>query len=76
MAKGRARIRAPAEQVTPAWRPPVLDDLDAPVRVGAFMPGDEAHEGGTVFGAWAGRVLVGWRLPQSAKDRRRKVGRR
>jgi hypothetical protein len=68
------RIRAMAEQVTPEYRPPVLDDLDAPVRVGAFMPGDEAHEGGTVFGAWAGRVLVGWRIPQAAKNARRKRG--
>lgn len=68
-----ARIRALAEQVTPTHSPPILDDLDCPLRVGAFMPGDEAYEGGTVVGAWAGRVLVGWRITQAAKNARRKA---
>jgi hypothetical protein len=70
-----ARIRALAEQVTETHSPPVLDDLDCPLRVGAFMPGAEAYEGGTVVGAWAGRVLVGWRITQAAKNTRRKAGR-
>ena len=70
-----ARIRALAEQVTPSHSPPILDDLDCPLRVGAFMPGDEAYEGGTVVGAWAGRVLVGWRITQGAKNARRKASR-
>ncbi|WP_293677662.1 hypothetical protein [uncultured Phenylobacterium sp.] len=74
-ARDLARIRALAEQVTPAFRPPVLDDLDAPLRVGAFMPGDERYAGGYVVGAWAGRVLVGWGIPRSAKNLRRKAGR-
>ena len=68
-----ARIRALAEQVTPTHSPPILDDLDCPLRVGAFMPGDEAYEGGTVVGAWAGRVLVGWRITQASKNARRKA---
>ena len=69
-----ARIRAMALSVTPTHQPDVLDDLDAPIRVGACLPGQEAHAGALVVIPWQGRMILGWRLGVAARERRRGAG--
>lgn len=66
-----ARIRAMAEQVTPDHQPPILEDLDAPIRVGACLPGQETYLGAQVVTAWRGRLILGWTLSRKARNGRR-----
>jgi len=67
-----ARIKALAAQVSPANpTPPILDDLDAPIRVGACLPGHEAYAGAHVAIPWNGAVILGWALTRQARERRR-----
>jgi hypothetical protein len=68
-----ARIRAMAEQVTPDHQPPILEDLDAPIRVGACLPGQETYLGAQVVAAWRGRLILGWPLSRKARNGRRAV---
>lgn len=68
-----ARIRAMAEQVTADHQPPILEDLDAPVRVGACLPGQETYLGAQVVTAWRGRLILGWPLSRKARNGRRAV---
>lgn len=70
-----ARIRAMALSVTPTFRPQVLDDLDAPIRVGACLPGEEVATGAQVVIPWRGRMILGWRLGVAARERRRRARR-
>ena len=67
-----ARIEAMAAQVTETYQPPILDDLDAPIRVGACLPGQETFLGAHVVIPWRGRLILGWTLGRKARDRRRK----
>jgi hypothetical protein len=57
------RIKRLAEQVTDYSVPPALADLDAPWRICALKVGDNPGNG-TVFGEWAGRLLVAWYRPR------------
>lgn len=66
-----ARIQAMAEQVTPDHQPPILEDLDAPIRVGACLPGQETYLGAQVVTAWRGRLILGWTLSRKARNGRR-----
>lgn len=68
-----ARIHAMAAQATETYRPPILEDLDAPIRVGACLPGQETYVGAQVIAAWRGRLILGWPLGRRARDRRRAV---
>lgn len=68
-----ARIRAMAESVTPDHQPPILEDLDAPIRVGACLPGQETYAGAHVIAAWRGRLILGWTLSRKARNGRRAV---
>ena len=61
-----------AAQVTETYQPPILDDLDAPIRVGACLPGQETFLGAHVVIPWRGRLILGWTLGRKARDRRRK----
>ncbi|HEY0650369.1 hypothetical protein [Phenylobacterium sp.] len=70
-----ARIQAMALSVTPSFQPDILEDLDAPIRVGACLPGEEANTGAQVVIPWRGRVILGWRLGVAARERRRQAGR-
>lgn len=70
-----ARIRTLALSVSETFQPEVLDDLDAPIRVGACLPGHEAHTGAQVAVPWRGRIILGWRLSASAREARRRAGR-
>lgn len=67
------RIRAMAEQVTPDHQPSILEDLDAPIRVGACLPGQETYLGAQVVAAWRGRLILGWPLSRKARNARRAV---
>lgn len=62
-----------AEQVTEAHQPPILEDLDTPVRVGACLPGQVTYLGAHVMAAWRGRLVLGWPLSRKARNRRRAV---
>lgn len=62
-----------AESVTPDHQPPILEDLDAPIRVGACLPGQEAYAGAHVVAAWRGRLILGWTLGRKARNGRRAV---
>jgi hypothetical protein len=55
--------------------PPILDDLDAPIRVGVCRPGEAAATGAQVAIPWRGRVILGWRLSTRAREARRRQGR-
>ncbi len=68
-----ARIQAMAEQVTVAHQPPILEDLDAPIRVGACLPGQETYSGAHVIAAWRGRLVLGWPLSRKARSSRRAI---
>jgi len=68
-----ARIHAMAEQVTPDNQPSILEDLDAPIRVGACLPGQETYLGAQVVAAWRGRLILGWPLSRKARNGRRAV---
>ena len=68
-----ARIHAMAERATETYQPPILEDLDAPIRVGACVPGQETYVGAQVIAAWRGRLILGWPLSRKARDRRRGV---
>lgn len=68
-----ARIRAMAEQVSETHQPPILEDLDAPIRVGACLPGHETYSGAHVIAAWRGRLVLGWPLSRKARNRRRAI---
>jgi len=68
-----ARIRAMAEQVTPDHQPPILEDLDAPIRVGACLPGQETYLGAQAVTAWRGRLILAWTLSRKARNGRRAV---
>ncbi|MFZ5685704.1 MAG: hypothetical protein ACOY9C_13810 [Pseudomonadota bacterium] len=68
-----ARIRAMAEQVTEDHQPAILEDLDAPIRVGACLPGQETYSGAHVMTAWRGRLVLAWPLSRKARNRRRAV---
>lgn len=68
-----ARIRAMAEKVTPDHQPPILEDLDAPIRVGACLPGQDTYLGAQVVAAWRGRLILGWPLSRKARNGRRAV---
>lgn len=70
-----ARIQAMALSVTETFQPGVLDDLDAPIRVGACLPGHEVHTGAQVVIPWRGRIILGWRLGVAAREKRRRAGR-
>jgi hypothetical protein len=70
-----ARIEAMALSVSATYEPPVLDDLDAPIRVGACLPGREANTGAAVVIPWRGRIILGWRLSCDERERRRRKGR-
>lgn len=70
-----ARIEAMALSVTEDYRPPILDDLDAPVRVGACLPGEEVFTGAAIAVHWRGRVILGWGLSVQERERRRRRGR-
>ena len=70
-----ARIQAMALSVTATHRPEILEDLDAPIRVGACLPGEEANTGAQVVIPWRGRMILGWRLSTAARERRRRAGR-
>lgn len=65
------RIKAMAAQVSESYQPPVLDDLDAPIRVGACLPGQETYLGAQVVVAWNGRLILGWTLGRKARNVRR-----
>lgn len=69
-----ARIRALALSVSDTFQPEILDDLDAPIRVGACLPGQETYAGAQVVIPWRGRIILGWRLGVSARERRRRAG--
>lgn len=68
-----ARIQAMAEQVTEAHQPPILEGLDAPIRVGACLPGQETYLGAHVIAAWRGRLVLGWPLSRKARNGRRAI---
>lgn len=68
-----ARIQAMAEQVTETHQPPILEDLDAPIRVGACLPGQETYLGAHVIAAWRGRLVLGWPLSREARNGRRAI---
>jgi len=68
-----ARIQGMAEQATETYQPPILEDLDAPIRVGVCLPGQETFVGAQVIAAWRGRLILGWPLSRKARDRRRAV---
>lgn len=68
-----ARIQAMAEQVTETHQPPILEDLDAPIRVGACLPGQETYLGAQVIAAWRGRLVLGWALSRKARNSRRAI---
>lgn len=70
-----ARIRAMALALTHDHQPPVLDDLDAPIRVGVCAPGQEAATGAQVAIPWNGRIILGWKLGTAAREARRRRGR-
>lgn len=70
-----SRIQAMALSVSETHRPEILDDLDAPIRVGACLPGEEAATGAQVVIPWRGRMILGWRLSTAARERRRRSGR-
>jgi len=62
-----------AEQVTQDHQPPILEDLDAPIRVGACLPGQETYLGAQIVAAWRGRLILGWPLSRKARNGRRAV---
>jgi len=64
-----------ALSVSDTCEPPILDDLDAPIRVGACLPGQEANTGAAVVIPWRGRIILGWYLSTTARERRRRAGR-
>lgn len=68
-----ARIQAMAEQVTEGRQPPILEDLDALIRVGACLPGQETYLGAHVIAAWRGRLVLGWPLSRKARNNRRAI---
>ncbi len=69
-----ARIQAMAEQeVTETHQPPILEDLDAPIRVGACLPGQETYLDAHVIVAWRGRLVLGWALSRKARNGRRAI---
>lgn len=70
-----ARIQALALSVSETFQPEILEDLDAPIRVGACLPGDEIHTGAQVVVPWRGRMILGWRLSADARERARRAGR-
>lgn len=62
-----------AEQVTDTHQPSILEDLDAPIRVGACLPGQETYLGAHVIAAWRGRLVLGWPLSRRARNGRRGI---
>jgi hypothetical protein len=70
-----ARIKAMALSLSDDYQPPVLDDLDAPVRVGVCRPGEEAYTGAHIAVPWRGRIILGWKLGTRAREARRRQGR-
>lgn len=70
-----ARIQALALSVSETFQPEILEDLDAPIRVGACLPGGEHHTGAQVVIPWRGRMILGWRLSAGARERRRRARR-
>lgn len=68
-----ARIQAMAEEVTETHQPPILEDLDAPIRIGACLPGQETYLGAHVITAWRGRLVLGWALSRKARSSRRAI---
>jgi hypothetical protein len=65
------RIKVMAAKVSETCQPPVLDDLDAPIRVGACLPGQETYLGAQVVVPWNGRLILGWTLGRKARNARR-----
>lgn len=53
--------------------PPILEDLYAPIHVGACPPGQETYSGAHVIAAWRGRLVLGWPLSRKARNRRRAI---
>lgn len=53
-----ARLMIHADEVKDGFSPAALDDLDAPFRVAACLPGDERGCSGVMFGRLRGRALV------------------
>ena len=72
-----ARIKAMALSLVDDGRPapPILDDLDAPIRVGVCRPGEEACTGAHIAVPWRGRIILGWKLGTRAREHRRRQGR-
>lgn len=69
------RIEAMALSLSADHQPPILDDLDAPIRVGVCRPGEQHVMGAQVAIPWRGRIILGWRLGVAARERRRRLGR-